>query len=188
MSAPERREAILQAARPLFARGGWLGTNTRALAAAAGVTEPILYRHFGDKVGLFLAVLERAANSIAEAVRRHVAGTRGAAARLDGLAKALDEALGERLQDMRILEAAGWETEVEGIYDAARHHLGALADLLASCLKGTGLRRGVDAEAAGGLLLEVGLGAAVLLPLRVEPVTGPRYRASALALLLRALR
>ncbi|MDX1383230.1 MAG: helix-turn-helix domain-containing protein, partial [Thermoanaerobaculia bacterium] len=58
MSAPERRRAILEAARPLFARHGFEGTTTRSLAAAAGISEALLYRHFPDKESLYRAIGE----------------------------------------------------------------------------------------------------------------------------------
>lgn len=51
------REAILDTALDLFAAQGYDGTSMRAVAAAAGV-DPALIRHFfGDKDGLFAAVL-----------------------------------------------------------------------------------------------------------------------------------
>jgi AcrR family transcriptional regulator len=45
----ERRAVILAAAGPLFARDGYAGTRLDDVAAAAGVTKPILYRHFDSK-------------------------------------------------------------------------------------------------------------------------------------------
>lgn len=52
------RDAILGAARELFAAKGYQGASLRAIAAAAGV-DPALIRHFyGDKDGLFAATLE----------------------------------------------------------------------------------------------------------------------------------
>lgn len=53
LSAEERRDSILQAAVPLFARCGFRGTTTREIAAAARVSEALLYRHFPSKEVLF---------------------------------------------------------------------------------------------------------------------------------------
>src|SRR5215210_8285539 len=55
----ERRGLILEAAGELFGRGGYEGTRLEDIARAAGVTKPILYRHFADKRALYLALLER---------------------------------------------------------------------------------------------------------------------------------
>lgn len=58
LSAAERRAAIVQAAIRLFAEKGFEGTTTRELAAAAGVTEPVLYQHFATKRDLYTAIIE----------------------------------------------------------------------------------------------------------------------------------
>lgn len=58
LPAPERRSAIVQAAIRLFAEKGFKGTTTRELAAAAGVTEPVLYQHFATKQDLYTAIIE----------------------------------------------------------------------------------------------------------------------------------
>jgi AcrR family transcriptional regulator len=55
----ERRALIVDAAGRLFGERGFDGTRLDDVAAAAGVTKPILYRHFADKTTLYLALLER---------------------------------------------------------------------------------------------------------------------------------
>jgi AcrR family transcriptional regulator len=55
----ESRERILTAAETLFAQRGFKGTTTRDLAAAAGLHEAILFRHFPRKEDLYRQVLER---------------------------------------------------------------------------------------------------------------------------------
>jgi AcrR family transcriptional regulator len=54
----ERRAALLDAAVAVIRRDG-PGASMEAMAAAAGVTKPILYRHFGDREGLVAAVGEQ---------------------------------------------------------------------------------------------------------------------------------
>ena len=56
--APDTRHRILQAASDLVEAGGVAALTTRAVAAAAGVQAPTLYRLFGDKRGLLDAVAE----------------------------------------------------------------------------------------------------------------------------------
>ena len=53
----EARRLLLDAARELFARQDYRGTTTREIAEAAGVTEYLLFRHFGSKAGLFREAL-----------------------------------------------------------------------------------------------------------------------------------
>ena len=64
----ERREQILTAATRAFARAGFAATSLDDVAAEAGITRVILYRHFESKAGLYRAVLDRACTSLAEAV------------------------------------------------------------------------------------------------------------------------
>jgi AcrR family transcriptional regulator len=57
LSGEERRALILRSARRVFARSTYAEASTSELARESGVTEPMLYKHFGSKKGLFLAVL-----------------------------------------------------------------------------------------------------------------------------------
>lgn len=59
MTGQERRSAIIEAAIRLFSERGFRGTTTRELAAAVGVSEPVLYQHFATKRDLYLAILEQ---------------------------------------------------------------------------------------------------------------------------------
>jgi len=58
MKSRERRAAIVQAAIHVFAEKGFRGATTRDLAAALGVTEPVLYQHFETKNDLYSAIIE----------------------------------------------------------------------------------------------------------------------------------
>ena len=55
----ERRALIVEAAGRLFGERGYDATRLDAIAAAAGVTKPIVYRHFDSKRDLYLALLDR---------------------------------------------------------------------------------------------------------------------------------
>jgi AcrR family transcriptional regulator len=86
----ETRTALVEVAGRLLADGGPAAVTTRAVAAAAGVQAPTIYRLFGDKDGLL------------EAVAEHVFATyvAGKAARVDD---------GDPIADLR----AGWDVHVE---------------------------------------------------------------------------
>jgi AcrR family transcriptional regulator len=58
LPAAERRRALVETAIRLFADSSYRGTTTAEIARAAGVSEPILYRHFGSKRELYLAALD----------------------------------------------------------------------------------------------------------------------------------
>src|SRR5882724_840780 len=61
LSGGERRQAIADAVRGVFADKGFHGTTTRDLAKAAGVSEALLYKHFPSKELLYDAMLEACA-------------------------------------------------------------------------------------------------------------------------------
>lgn len=56
MTAKDRKLAIVKAALPLFARKGFAETTTKELAKAAGVSEPLLYKHFPSKEALYIEI------------------------------------------------------------------------------------------------------------------------------------
>src|SRR6266700_2994052 len=57
LSGEERRALILRSAKHVFAQSNYAEASTGALARESEITEPMLYKHFGSKKGLFLAVL-----------------------------------------------------------------------------------------------------------------------------------
>lgn len=58
MSGTDRRNQLLEAALEVFAKKGFDGATTKEVAAAAGVTEAIIFRHFPSKQALYTAVLD----------------------------------------------------------------------------------------------------------------------------------
>ncbi|TDQ53371.1 TetR/AcrR family transcriptional regulator [Actinorugispora endophytica] len=77
---PRRRRAILDAADEVIQRDGPDAPMT-AIAARAGISKPILYRHFGDKSGLYRALAERHVDPLMERVRAELHGRAGLRAR-----------------------------------------------------------------------------------------------------------
>src|ERR1700686_3900054 len=58
MHSDERHRQLLRVAIDSFARSGFGGTKTKDIAAAAGVSEAILFRHFASKEDLYHAILD----------------------------------------------------------------------------------------------------------------------------------
>ncbi|TDC88735.1 TetR family transcriptional regulator [Actinomadura sp. 7K507] len=65
---PGRRRALLEAADRVIQREG-PEASMAAIAAEAGISKPILYRHFGDKSGLYQALAERHTRKLIEGIR-----------------------------------------------------------------------------------------------------------------------
>ena len=70
LSADERRRAIVQAALRVFSSGSYAGSTTAEIAREAGVSEPLLYRHFPSKRDLWSACLDAAWEEFREAFDR----------------------------------------------------------------------------------------------------------------------
>ena len=72
LSAQERRELILVRAKEVFAQHSYREASTSLLAKASGITEPMLYKHFGSKQGLFLAVLNHSIDQFISQWQRRI--------------------------------------------------------------------------------------------------------------------
>ena len=74
-SADETRQRIMLAAAQVFAEKGYARATTRALAAAAGVNEVTLFRHFGNKQNLFAAIIDEfAAPALTASIESQLTG------------------------------------------------------------------------------------------------------------------
>jgi AcrR family transcriptional regulator len=70
-------EQTLGAAHSLFAERGYAAVTMDEIAAAVGVTKPLLYNYFGNKEHLYIACMERAGDSLTTIVAAAVAETEG---------------------------------------------------------------------------------------------------------------
>jgi AcrR family transcriptional regulator len=75
MTAAERRESVLASAMEEFAVSGLHGASGEAIAARAGISQPYLFRLFGTKRELFLAVVDRAFEQVLEALTEAAEGS-----------------------------------------------------------------------------------------------------------------
>jgi TetR/AcrR family transcriptional regulator, transcriptional repressor of aconitase len=57
MTSDLRRQLILSAAKRCFARHGFAGTTTKSVAAAASISEGLLFKHFPSKSALYAEIL-----------------------------------------------------------------------------------------------------------------------------------
>ncbi|MGW2053399.1 TetR/AcrR family transcriptional regulator [Streptomyces sp. NPDC001840] len=80
MSAEERRESVIRAAVTEFARSGYNGTSTEAIARRVGVSQPYLFRLFPNKEAIFLAASQRCLADTIRVLERASEGLEGEAA------------------------------------------------------------------------------------------------------------
>ena len=93
----ERREEILDAALAEFAQKGLHGASTEEIARRAGISQPYVFRLFGTKKELYLAVVARCFRQTLEIFQRAAEGKRGEEA-----LHAIGEAYGKLLESDRI--------------------------------------------------------------------------------------
>jgi len=98
-SADVRRASILRAAIVEFARSGYAGTSTEAIAARAGISQPYIFRLFGTKKDLFIATYDVVTVAIEDAFVATAAGLTG-----ENAMAAMGLAYLELLQDPDLLQ------------------------------------------------------------------------------------
>lgn len=166
LPASKRREQLLDVATALFARQGYARTTTAQLAQAAGVTEPIIYRHFDSKRDLFVALIERTGRETIEQWERHLADASDPAERLRRLIGD-NPMVSERGRfAYRVILQAISETDDPVIHDALRAHIKSLHAFLVEELEAAQKEHKVtarfSAEIIAWLLIHLGLGYGVL--------------------------
>ncbi|WP_175434205.1 TetR/AcrR family transcriptional regulator [Streptomyces hawaiiensis] len=95
MSAEERRESVIRAATTEFARGGYHGTSTEAIARRVGVSQPYLFRLFPGKKAIFLAAAQRCVEESIRAFAEAAEGLEGEEAQ-HAMANAYTKVIAER--------------------------------------------------------------------------------------------
>lgn len=66
------RKKLIEVARRAFAEYGYADTSMDKLTAEAGLTRGALYHHFGDKRGLFAAVVDQIDSEMASSAQQHL--------------------------------------------------------------------------------------------------------------------
>jgi AcrR family transcriptional regulator len=75
LSRDDRMEQTLEVAHGLFAERGYAAVKMDEIAAAVGVTKPLLYNYFGNKERLYITCMERAGDALTAIVSEAVAAT-----------------------------------------------------------------------------------------------------------------
>ncbi len=141
------RQALLDAGARQFAERGFAGARMDAIGADAGVNKERVYQYFGNKRGLFDAVLADRLGDLLGAA--HAPSPGSGAAGIAAYAGALFDRFAERPELARLLT---WESlELDGAADAAARtaRCASQADVLASALPG------LSPAAAQQLLLSI---------------------------------
>lgn len=144
LPAVDRRAALVEAALGVFSARSYRGATTAEIARAAGVTEPILYRHFSSKRDLFLACLDAVWARLQQAVEEEIEREPDPRAWVLAVPRAMTSLRQRRVAPTQLwLQALSEATEDAVIRRHFRRHLRELHDYVAGVLR--------RAQAAGGV-------------------------------------
>jgi AcrR family transcriptional regulator len=196
MSAGERRQALLESAIDVFAAGSYRGCTTAEIARAAGVSEPILYRHFASKRELYQAVLDHVWERVRSAWEEAIAAELDPARWLGAISQAQMTLSRKTVLAELWVQALSEAGEDKELKSHLRRHMREVHAFVAEVIRraqaagGIIAERNADAEAwifiAGGVLGTLGrrvglLGEddfAQIKASRVEWMTGARPEAA----------
>ncbi|MEN8181031.1 MAG: TetR/AcrR family transcriptional regulator [Myxococcota bacterium] len=145
--SPSSRDKILDVAEALFARRGFAGVGMREVAEAAHLGKSSLFHHFKTKAHLYLAVLARVLDRIAERTLPVLGDSRSPLERLDASVDALVDALAEHPTTARLLLRGLFEDD--DLPEIAQDESRAVERTLGGILQGVQdlLREGIDSGA-----------------------------------------
>ncbi|MEO1583257.1 MAG: helix-turn-helix domain-containing protein [Planctomycetota bacterium] len=168
LTADARRAQLLDVAADLFADRGYARATTAEIARAAGVTEPVIYRHFQSKRDLFVALVEQTAEQTLDLWRRSLEAADDPGERLQILLGANPMvALGDdEAVRYRIILQAITETSDEMIHRAVVDHFRSVHAFVESEVTAAQQARKVSGRVPAGMiawiLIDVALGFGVL--------------------------
>lgn len=191
MNATDRRRQILEAAVVCFATHGYRGTTTAILARTAGVSEPVLYRHFSSKQAMFVALLDRASRESLSEWRHAIAPLRSPMDKLRVLLR-LNPATHPRLgRFYHIIFHAQSEISDPLILAALRRHYQGYARFLTQLIRTAQhagqVRKDVMPAGLAWQLIHSGIGFAFIKPLDIPGHTSPAAVEQTIGLLLEQL-
>ena len=133
VSAPERRELILDAAQEVFARRGYHGSSIDEIAHAAGVSKALIYEHFPSKRDLHISLLELHIQEIFERLATAAATSDPGEVRLEAGVNAFLEFVETRRDAFRMLFRDAVEQDVAEMLLGVQQQVGAaVAGLIAA--------------------------------------------------------
>jgi TetR/AcrR family transcriptional regulator len=161
LPASERRAAVLDCACRVFSSGSYRGTTTAEIAREAGVTEPILYRHFESKRDLYLACLEESWRRMRAIWEEKVADEPDAGLWITVMGRAFLESERQPVISHLWLQALAEAPDDPDIRRFMRRHIREVqtfaADVIRRAQDAGGMEADLDADAEAWIFLALGL-------------------------------
>jgi TetR/AcrR family transcriptional regulator len=162
LPAEARRASVLSAACGLFASRSFRATTTADIAREAGVTEPVLYRHFPSKCALYLACMDWSWERVKELWAERLAAEPDPGLWLSTMGRAFIEAEAERpLVSPMWAQALAESAEDEEISAYMRAHMrevhAYVADVIRRAQEAGGMAPDRDPDAEAWIFIALGL-------------------------------
>src|SRR2546421_3996979 len=162
LKAPQRREQLMEVATKLFARNGYEATTTAAIALAAGVTEPILYRHFKSKQELFVAIVKAVSNQTMQHWQDLIAGVDDPAEQIRRIALELPQHMEKLADAYHVLHGALATSRDKKVLAVMKEHYIQIekffSKVIAEGQKGGIFRKNIQPRGAAWQLIITGIG------------------------------
>jgi len=171
LPAAARKLQLLDTAAAVFAERGYNGTTTAELAKAAGVSEPIIYRHFKSKKNLFIELVERTGDETLANWQAALNAVVEPAERIVTLIGGNPMVTPRGNLRYRVIVQAMTEVQDAGIQEALRRHIAKLHTFLGKELetaqKSGQVSKRFSAELTAWVLIHIALGYGTLATLGV---------------------
>lgn len=166
LKAEERKRQLLQVAKQAFAQGGYAATTTSEIAKAAGVTEPILYRHFAGKQALFQAIIESTSEAMIQSFAALIEKERDPARRVRKVCSSLPDHIRKHADAYHVLQGALTTSRDRNVVEVLRRHYGKIHAFIRGLIKhgqdAGAFDRRIDARRAAWHIVMAGVGYATL--------------------------
>ncbi len=187
----ERKRQLSATAKKLFVIHGYTATTTEKIAQAAGVSEPVLYRHFDSKKALFLEVLQEVREVTLNRWRHETATLTDPLAKLHAIADLYLGTTREHAVEFRIMHRTLLESddpEVLALLQTFyRDSETLLAEVVAEGQQAGVFRRELDPRVGAWELIRSALGHTLTLPLHIPLYEEPDYMPRAIDCMLQCL-
>lgn len=191
LTKAERKRQLLAHAKTLFVTQGYHATTTEKIAQAAGVSEPVLYRHFANKKVLFLEVLEEIRVATLERWHAEIALLGDPLAKLHAIADLYLGSTREHAVEYRIMHRTLVDNDDEEIVVLLRSFYLESEELLAKIIaegqQAGVFRRSLDPRVGAWEMIRTALAYTLTLPLGVPLFSEETYVSQAIDCLLHCL-
>jgi len=191
LTKAERKRQLLAHAKQLFVTLGYHNTTTKEIAAAAGITEPVLYRHFESKKALFLDVLQQIREATLNRWHAETASLTDPLAKLHAIADMYLGSTRAHAVEFRIMHRTLVECDDEEVLALVRSFCldseVLLSRIIAEGQQSGVFRRSLDPRVGAWELIRTALGYTLTLPLGVPLYSEDDYLARAIECMLHCL-